>query len=233
LQSTPKPFEIAESDSMSVGTLWLIGAILVGVFIANEVWRRGRAREIAEHWLSAHNYRVRELHPVYMSIRQRFRATPFRNKDWAVDFHAEVDDMRLGGTGELRLRVWTDLLGIMDREPELYWERMPTPENGGALTPEIQWENAQIAVLRRVAGGDTTLRPDGRDPEARAEFDTMVEHILALQRRGLLHCATPLADLRSEAQYAEIADVVLTTEGRRLIDRADAEPPAAGPAPPP
>ena len=218
---------------MSAGTLWLIGAILVGVFIANEVWRRGRAREIAEHWLAAHNYRVREMHPVYMSIRQRFRATPFRNNDWAVDFLAEVDDMRLGGTGELRLRVWTDLLGIMDREPELYWERMPVPENGGALTPEMQWENAQIAVLRRVAGGDTRLRPDGRDPEARAEFDTMVEHILALQRRGLLHCATPLADLHSEAQYAEIADVVLTTEGRRMIERADAEPPAAGPAPPP
>lgn len=116
----------------------------------------------------------------------------------------------------------------MDREPELYWERMPTADNGGALTPEMEWENAQIAVLRRVAAGDTRWLPEGRDPDARADFDTMVEHILALQRRGLLHCATPLAELHSVAQYAEIADVVLTTEGRRMIERADAEhqPPA-------
>lgn len=216
---------------MSAATLWWIGAILAaGVFIANEVWRRGHAREIAEHWLAANNYRVREMHPVYMSIRQRFRATPFRNNNWAVDFHAEVDDMRLGGTGELRLRVWTDLLGIMGREPELYWERMPTMENGGALTPELEWENAQIALLRHVAAGNTTLRPLGRDATARAEFDTMVEHVLALQRRGFLHCATPYAELHGGAQYAEIADVVITPEGRQVLERADAEsqPPAAG-----
>lgn len=218
-----------QSSGMSVGSVWLVLAVLIAVVIANDVWRRRRAREIAEQWLMAHHYRVREMRSVYMSMRQRFRATPFRNNDWAVDFRAEVDDMRLGGTGELRLRVWTDLLGIMDREPELYWERMPTMENGGSLTPEMEWENAQLAVLRRVSVGDTTLRPEGRDPESRAEFDTMVEHILALQRRGLLHCATPIAELRSEAQYAEVADVVLTPEGRRMIARADeAPPPAAG-----
>jgi hypothetical protein len=50
---------------MSAATLWWIGAILAaGVFIANEVWRRGHAREIAELWLAANNYRVRELNPV-------------------------------------------------------------------------------------------------------------------------------------------------------------------------
>jgi len=204
--------------------MWLAAAIVIGLFIAFELWRRRRAREIAAQWLAQHNYRVRRLRPVYVSVRPHFRATPFRNNDWAVDFRAEVDDMRLGGTGEVRLRVWTDLLGLMDREPEISWDRMPTLADGGALTPEMEWENAQIAVLRRVAAGDTTLRPAGRDPEARAEFDATVEHILALQRRGLLHCATPIAELRSEAQYAEIADVVLTPEGRRAIERADAAP---------
>ncbi len=207
--------------------MWVAAAILIGAFVAIDVWRRRRAREIAERWLSQHNYRVRQLRPVYVSARPRFRATPFRNNDWAVDFRAEVDDLRLGGTGEVRLRVWTDLLGLMDREPEISWERMPTPDDGGALTPEMQWESAQIAVLRRVAAGDTTLRPEGRDPAARAEFDATVEHILALQRRGLLHCATPIAELRSGAQYAEVADVVLTAEGRRAIERADAPPSAA------
>jgi hypothetical protein len=209
--------------------MWLAVAILIGAVVAVELWRRHRAREIAERWLAQHNYRVRTLRPVYVSARPHFRATPFRNNDWAVEFHAEVDDMRLGGTGEVRLRVWTDLLGLMDREPEVSWDRMPTLTDGGALTPEMEWENAQIAVLRRVAAGATTLRPSGRDPEARAEFDATVEHILALQRRGLLHCATPIAELHSEAQYAEIADVVLTAEGRHAIERADAAPqPPAG-----
>jgi len=211
-------------DGMSASSIWLAAAILIGVLVATEVRRRRRAREIAERWLSQHNYRVRQLRPVYVSAQSRFRATPFRNNDWAVDFRAEIDDMRLGGTGELRLRVWTDLLGLRDREPEISWERMPTLADGGALTPEMEWEIAQIAVLRRVAEGDTTLRPAGRDPGARAEFDTTVEHILALQRRGLLHCATPIAELQSDAQYAAVADVVLTAEGRRVIERADAAP---------
>ena len=209
--------------------MWLAVAILIGAVVAVELWRRRRAREIAERWLAQHNYRVRTLRPVYVSARPHFRATPFRNNDWAVEFRAEVDDMRLGGTGEVRLRVWTDLLGLMDREPEVSWDRMPTLADGGAVTPEMEWENAQIAVLRRVAAGATTLRPSGRDAEARAEFDATVEHILALQRRGLLHCATPIAELHSEAQYAEIADVVLTAEGRQAIERADAAPqPPAG-----
>ena len=210
--------------------MWLAAAVLIGILVATDVWRRRRAREIAERWLSERNYRVRQLRPVYMSARPRFRATPFRNNDWAVDFRAEVDDMRLGGTGEVRLRVWTDLLGLMDREPEISWERMPTLADGGAPTPEMQWDNAQIAVLRRIAAGETTLRPAGRDATARAEFDATVEHILALQRRGMLHCATPLAELRSDAQYAAVADVVLTAEGRRAIERADGaqQAPAAG-----
>ena len=207
---------------MRAASTWLAVAILIGALVVFELLRRRRAREIAERWLAGHNYRVRSLRPVYLSARPRFRATPFRNNDWAVDFRAEVDDLRLGGTGEVRLRVWTDLLGLMDREPEISWDRMPTLADGGALTPEMEWENAQMAVLRRVASGDTTWRPEGRDPQARADFDAMVEHILALQRRGLLHCATPIAELRDDAQYAEVADVVVTPEGRRAIERADA-----------
>ena len=204
-------------------------AVLLGALVVFEVLRRRSARQIAERWLAEHNYRVRWLRPVYLSARPHFRATPFRNNKWAVDFRAEIDDMRLGGTGEVRLRVWTDLLGMMDREPEISWDRMPTLADGGAPTPEMEWENAQIAVLRRVASGETTWRPEGRAPQARADFDAMVEHILALNHRGLLHCATPIAELRGEAQYAEVADVVLTPEGRRVLDRAD----AATASPPP
>ena len=76
----------------------------------------------------------------------------------------------------------------------------------------MEWENAQIAVLRRVASGETTWRPEGRAPQARADFDATIEHILALHHRGLLQCSTPIAELHGEAQYAEVADVVLTPE---------------------
>jgi hypothetical protein len=103
---------------------------------------------------------------------------------------------------------------------------MPTEESGGAQSPETQWADAQIALLRRVAAGELTFRPEGRDPAARAEFDATVEHLLALSRRGLLTCATPIAELRADAQYAAVADVVLTEEGRRALERADAPPPA-------
>ena len=82
--------------------------------------------------------------------------------------------------------------------------------------------NAQIAILRRTASGEYTFRPDGRDPDARREFDETVEHILALQRRGLLTCSTPIAELKADAQYAAIGDVVLTDEGRRALEQADA-----------
>ena len=216
-----------DHDGMDASSMRLAIAILLGVLVVVEVLRRRSARQIAERWLTQHNYRVRRLRPVYLSARPHFRATPFRNNKWAVDFRAEVDDMRLGGTGEVRLRVWTDLLGLMDRDPEISWDRMPTLADGGAPTPEMEWENAQIAVLRRVANGEMTWRPEGRDAQARADFDATVEHILALHHRGLLQCSTPIAELLSDAQYAEVADVVLTPEGRRVLDRADTTPQAS------
>jgi hypothetical protein len=193
-------------------------------------WRRVRAREIAEQWLAQHRYRARSLRVSYWDTHPRFRLTPFRNNDWAVDFRAEVDDMRLGGTGSVRLRVWTDWLGMIDREPEISWVRMPTEENGGAKSPETQWVDAQVALMRRAAAGESTFRPEGHDAAARAAFDTTVEHLLALNHRGLLTCATPIAELTADAQYAAVTDVELTDEGRRGLERVDATPSAAGDA---
>jgi len=170
-------------------------------------WRRVRAREIAEQWLAQHRYRARSLRVSYWDTHPRFRLTPFRNNDWAIDFRAEVDDMRLGGTGSMRLRVWTDWLGMIDREPEISWVRIPTEQNGGAQSPETQWVDAQLALMRRAAAGESTFRPEGRDAAARAAFDTTVEHLLALNHRGLLTCATPIAELKADAQYAAVTDV--------------------------
>ena len=206
---------------MTQSTVFLVGGIFIALSVGHYVWRRIRAREIAERWLAQQRYRVRSLRVSYWDMQPRFRATPFRDNDWAVDFRADVDDMRLGGSGEMRLRVWTDWLGMIDKEPEVSWVKMPTEENG-AQSPETQWADAQIALLRRAAAGKLTFRPEGRDPAARAEFDATVEHLLALNRRGLLTCATPIAELKADAQYAAVADVVLTEEGRRALERADA-----------
>jgi hypothetical protein len=204
---------------------WLTGygwaGALLALSVAHWLWRRIKAREIAEQWLQQHRYRVRSLRVSYFNMQPRFRLTPFRNNDWAVDFRAEVDDVRLGGTGKVRLRVWTDWLGMIDREPEISWERMPTEENGGARTLETQWVDSQIALRRRVADGESTFRPEGRDAAGRTEFDRTVEHLLAMQRRGLVTCATPIAELKVDAQYSAITDVQLTDDGRRALDRAD------------
>jgi hypothetical protein len=207
---------------MTQSTVWIVMSGMFVVSMAHWWWRRARAREIAERWLTQHRYRARSLRVSYWDNRPRFRATPFRDNDWAVDFRAEVDDMRLGGTGVVRLRVWTDWLGMIDREPEVSWDKMPTEEGGGAPSPETQWANAQLALLRRVARGESTFRPTGRDDAARAAFDEEVEHLLAMQRRGLLTCPTPIGELEGNAQYAAVTDVVLTEDGHRALARADA-----------
>src|ERR1044071_3936168 len=111
---------------MTEQNVYLIGAVVVTLHLGNVLWRRRRAREIGERWLAQHNYRVKRMRALLWAGRSRFRMTPFRNNDWAVDFQAEVDDMRLGGSGEVRLRVWTDWLGMLDREPEITWARTPT-----------------------------------------------------------------------------------------------------------
>jgi len=208
---------------------WIAFAGVTALSLAHWLWRRAKAREIAAQWLAQHRYRVRSLRMSYWNAQPRFRMTPFRNNDWAVDFRAEVDDLRLGGTGKVRLRVWTDWLGMIDREPEISWERMPVEDNGGARAPESQWLDSQIALLRRAADGESTFRPASRDAAARTEFDETVEHLLAMQRRGLLTCATPMAELRADAQYAAITDVELTADGRRALEAADATESSAKP----
>ena len=209
---------------MTIPTSWAAIAGLFALSLGHWWWRRLKAREIAEQWLHQHRYRVRSLRVSYWNMQPRFRMTPFRNNDWAVDFRAEVDDVRLGGTGKLRLRVWTDWLGMIDRDPEISWDQMPTEDNGGARAPESQWLDAQVALLRRIADGESTFRPEARDAVARTKFDETVEHLLAMQRRGLVKSSTPVAELRADAQYSAITDVEITDDGRRALDRANEAP---------
>jgi len=207
---------------MNKQTVFLAGAVLLALHFGNLLWRRRRAREIAERWLAQHNYRVTRFRQFFLAGWGKFPATPFRNNDWAVNFLVEVDDLKLGGSGEVRLRVWTDWLGMIDREPEISWDRMPTEDDGGVRAPESHWADAQIALLRRAAAGESTFRPKGNDVATRAKFDEEVEHMLALNRRGMVTCATPIAELRSGAQYAALTNVELTEHGRRALEQADA-----------
>lgn len=202
-------------------TPYVLFAVIALLGIGHAWFRYAQARAMAEQWLARNRYRVRSLGRAWWTGHMRFRLTPFRNNDWAVDFRAEVDDLRLGGTGVIRLRVWTDWLGMIDREPEITWDRMPA-DDSGPKSSESQWHESQIALLRRIAGGETVFRAEGRDEASRAEFDSTVEHLLALSRRGLVTCATPIAELRSSAQYAAVTDVELTEPGRRALEHADA-----------
>jgi hypothetical protein len=204
-----------------LSTPYVLPVTLMLFGVGHAWWRYSQARRIAEQWLARNRYRIKWLKRAWWTGHMRFRMTPFRNNDWAVDFRAEVDDLRLGGTGVVRLRVWTDWLGMIDREPEITWDRMPTDESG-PKSSETQWHESQIALLRRIAGGESVFRPSARDEVSRAEFDATVEHLLALSRRGLLTCATPIAEIKANAQYAVVTDVELTTEGRLALEHADA-----------
>jgi hypothetical protein len=179
--------------------------------------RRDRGRAEAERWLLSHGYRVRELgEPWWPSGRPSFGPSRGRDPDNACEFRAVVDDRRLGGTGVVWLRVWPD-----DDEPDVAWERRPNPNVAGAPAAGAPWDARQLALLARIAGQETRFRFDGADSaEAGAEFDALVEDLLAMQRRGLITCATPLAETRRPGrQYALVTDVSLTPEGLRIAKR--------------
>lgn len=70
-----------------------------------------------------------------------------------------MQDRELGGAGRLRLRIWTDWLGMLDREPEIDWIDMPA--RGSPTDPSLmeRLADAQLDILRRVSSGETTFYP--------------------------------------------------------------------------
>lgn len=200
-----------------------VAALFVLAALAQWWWRYRAARDAAEGWLERHRYRAREFRASWFNLAT-FSRSPWRDDENAFEFRAVVDDLRLGGTGVVFLRVRTDWLGMIEREVDVNWERMPQRGPGAAPSAEERWAEAQLALLRRVAAGESTFRPASRAPADGAAFDELVEHVMALERRGLVECATPIADLRGRSLYAAVTDVVLTPGGRRLLDRQGAGP---------
>lgn len=192
------------------------------------LWRRQLARDRAEHWLLENHYQVRELRVPWFVSLGRFPAHFFRSNRSAVVLRAVVEDKSFGGSGVVWLRVWTGWLGTLDDDVEVSWEQMPERHADDAAPMEERWAERQIELLRRIHDGETTFRPCGRDAAAGAEFDELVEYLLALQRRGLITCGTPLANLHGESQYAAVTNAALTKAGDRALQQAGHQAPAAG-----
>lgn len=195
--------------------LWL-PALLVAFVIGTTTWRYYTARGIAERWLMQHRYRAKSLRIGWFSFT-RFAPKLFRNEKKAFEFRAEVEDLSLGGTGVLWLRVWTDWIGLSEREPEVTWDRMPQRLAQGAGTFEDRLEEQLLELLARVAGGESTFRAPSGGVDDGGAFDELVEHVLALSRRGLVTCDTPLASMRGTGQYAAITNVAITERGARHL----------------
>lgn len=196
-----------------------VGAVVVAISVGQWWWRRERARAVVDAWLAVHRYRPREI-----SIPWRpgpFVRSLWRDEDRTVVFRAVVDDLRLGGTGIVWLRVWSGWLGGVNTEPDVDWEEIPTGAGPASQPIETRWADAQVELLRRVSGGETSFYPARGVADAGEAFDHVAEHILALQRRGLLRCAAPSANLRGDSQYAAITDVQLTAEGRKALEKIE------------
>ncbi|HTJ21788.1 MAG TPA: hypothetical protein VL383_05305 [Gemmatimonadaceae bacterium] len=193
-------------------------AALVLLVFGHYAWRRQIARDRAERWLLENKYEVRELRTPWLVGVGRFPMSLWRSSKRAIVFRAVVEDKSFGGTGIVWLRVWTGFLGtVFGDDIDVSWERMPKRDIGDEAPIEERWADRQLDLLRRIADGETTFRPARRDAVGGAEFDELVEYLLAMQRRGLITCGTPLANLHGESQYAAVTNAALTKAGERML----------------
>ena len=192
---------------------WTIGTVVAAAALGHWWWRREKAREIVERWMERHRYRIVEVRRPWFSL-PRFGPSLWRDSDDAFEFRVTVQDLRLGGTGILWARVWADWLGMIEKDVEISWERMPDAGAGESDATESRWSETQLALLQQAADGQESFRPDGNDAAARAAFDEVVEHILALNRRGLVRCSPPVANVRGAGQYEMLTGVRVTSEGQ-------------------
>lgn len=198
-------------------------AAIIFFALAHYAWQRRAARDIVERWLIENRFRARELRVPWFSVGN-FPMRFFRSSKSAVVFRAIVEDRSFGGTGIVWFRVWPGR-----DEIEVDWKKMPerTAEDEPPL--EEKWWTRQLDLLRRIHRGETTFRLRGHDPADGAEFDELVEYLLAMQRRGLITFGTPLANLRGESQYAAVTDMTITKAGEEMLEQGTPTRPA-GPA---
>ena len=193
----------------------LVAVVFAVVSIGWHLWRRAMARDIVDDWLRRHSYQVISLHAPWFRFAM-FAPAIFRNNNNAFDFEALVEDRALGGDVRLFLRVWANWMGQFDDEVEVVVDKISRGEEARPLMERLADE--QSAILQRVADGETAFYAPRRSEGGEAEFNELVEHVLALSRRGMLTCGTPSVDGRNVSNYASIEKIALTPAGRSWLE---------------
>ena len=208
-----------------------VWALLAGAIVAAALWDRhhaAHARDAVDRWAAQHGYRLVRCRRLWLSglgLRStgvHFGATDQSHQRHVHVFAVTVADRALGGHSRGRVRVRRDVRSTFDPEVEVSWDALN--ESDPAL-PEVpagpSWEDAQLALLCRVADGECAFRPDDRhSDEAGERFDMLVEHVTAMQRRGWVTHAPPIAERRLPGRrYAALTDVELTEAGREVVER--------------
>ncbi len=201
-------------------------AVIISVLVAlGTMWRtwwlQNEAHGIAEEWLRDHKYKPISVKTGFFGSL-RFGVRFFRRTDSVTYFRCVVEDAQLGGRGVLWLRVWTDRLGLLAREPEMKWEIQPHNADLLAFVPvEDRLEVAQRALLKRIARGETRFAAPRHPRDDEAPFDTLVEHLKAMQVRKLIAISTPQRARTPGAMYELVEFVELTEEGRAYLATFD------------
>ncbi len=194
----------------------LLTAVVMLFGIGQYWWRYNQAKGIAQDWLREHHYRVMKLSlPWFRGMV--FPPSLLRNTNRAFVFEAIIDDEDLGGTGAVWLRVWTTWLGTTDSDVDVVWKRMP---HGGMdeYRPLVErLADEQLGLMRRVAAGETRFYAPRRFEKDGAKYDEMVEHLLALSRRGMITCTEPEPGVKGVTQYSDVADVALMAAGQDFL----------------
>ena len=198
--------------------VFLLSGAVILFGIGQYYWRYNQAKGIAQDWLHEHHYRVTKLSlPWFHGIV--FPPSLLRNTNRAFVFEAIVDDDDLGGTGSVFLRVWTTWLGTTDSDVDVVWKRMPHGGDVGDYRPLAErLADEQLALMRRVAAGETRFYAPRRWEKDGAKYDEMVEHLLALSRRGMITCTEPEPGVKGITQYSDVADVALTAAGQDFLN---------------
>ena len=206
--------------------VWVsVAAAAVAAAVVRDRWLEAQARDVVDRWAAEHRYRVVRCRRAWLSLSlvntaPRYGPIGLERRRHAYAFEVTVEDRALGGTSRARVTVLGDWLSGFDEELDVAWHELNTPDPAAA-PPGPAWDAAQLDLLRRVGDGESTFRPD--DPhsaEAGERFDLLVEHLQAMQRRGLVDFPAPLADISGRGrQHAAVTGVTLTAAGRALLER--------------
>jgi hypothetical protein len=196
-------------------TVFVAALVAIVLVLGWHIWGRSAARVAAEQWLIQHRYRIREIRAPWFR-GGGFVSSLYRNTPNAYEFEAIVEDSHLGRTARVLLRVGADRFGQLTGEIEAVTDEILRSD--GNAPPLDRLAHTQLEILQRVAAGETGFHvprlSDGED----AEFNELVEHVIALSRRGMVKCDAPTVDVRDSGQYTAIDNIMLTTAGRAWLE---------------